>query len=575
MTIPASKLVNVTPGVLAAGGNQLSLNAIFLTNHTSIPVGEVQAFSTLEDVQAWFGATAIESILAGKYFAGFDNRTSVPSTLYFAQYNSAAVGAYLRSGSLAGVTLAQLQAHSGTVIVAIDGRTITSANINLASATSFSNAAALIQAGLQSAGSAFTGIGTIGNGSGGSGNILNITTVTTGAVKVGDTVVGGSLPTVITALGTGTGGVGTYTVSVAQDFEPGGALTVASTATVTYDAQLKRFSIHSPTTGALSTIAFATGTLSASIDLTAATGADLSQGAAIATPAAFMPNLPQQTQNWATFMTVFEPDTATKIEFATWVQTTNERYAYVAWDSDVTILAGAAPASFGAQCVAGNFVGIFPFYEPADDNGNGRKVAFVCGAVASIDFDRTQGRITFAFKGQAGLFSDIQDSTTADNLKLNGYNYYAAYATANDQFVNLQPGSTPGPWVWFDTYVNQIWLNSNLQLALLELLTSVNSVPYNSEGYNLLRQAANDPIQAALNAGVIQPGITLSNSQKAQVNTSAGLAIADTIQNNGYYLQISDAQPIVRAARQSPPMTLWYTDGGSIQQIELASIAIQ
>lgn len=575
MTIPASKLVNVIPGVLSAGGNQLSLNAIFLTNHPSIPVGEVQAFSTLEDVQAWFGATAIESVLAGKYFAGFDNRTSVPSTLYFAQYNSTAVAAYLRSGSLAGVTLAQLQAHSGTVIVAIDGRTITSANINLASAASFTNAAALIQAGLQAAGSAFTGIGTIGNGSGGSGTILNITTVTTGAVKIGDTVVGGPLPTVITAFGTGTGGIGTYTVSVAQDFEPGGALTVASAATVTYDAQLKRFSIHSPTTGALSTIDFATGTLSASINLTEVTGADLSQGAAAATPAAFMPNLPQQTQNWATFMTVFEPDTATKIQFATWVQTTNERYAYVAWDSDVTVLAGAAPASFGAQCVAGNFVGIFPIYEPADDNGNGRKAAFVCGTAASIDFDRTQGRITFAFKGQAGLFPDIQDSATADNLKLNGYNYYAAYATANDQFVNLQPGSTPGPWKWFDTYINQIWLNSNLQLANIVLLASENSIPYNSEGYNLFRQAANDPIQAALNAGVIQPGITLSNSQKAQVNTNAGLAIADTIQNNGYYLQILDASPIVRAARGSPPMTLWYTDGGSIQQIELASIAIQ
>lgn len=576
MTIPASDLVRVIPSVLSAGGNALSLNAIMLTNNTSIPIGTVQGFASLTDVQTWFGPASIEATLAAKYFAGFDNAQSLPSVLYFSQYNTGAVGAYLRSGSVLGLTLAQLQAFSGTVIVTVDGRTVTSANINLSSATSQSNAAALIQAGLQAVGSVFTGIGTIGNGSGGAGNTLNITTLTTGHVKIGDIIVGGVSPAAITAFLTGTGGLGTYTVGGApQDFEPGGALTAASTATATYDAQLGCFLIHSPTTGAASTIDFATGTLSASIKLTAATGAVLSQGADIATPLAFMPGLLQQSQNWATFMTVFEPITADKLLFAAWVQTTNERFAYVVWDSDVTILAGAAPSSFGAQCVAANFVGIYPRYEPADTNGSGRKAAFICGMVASVDFNRTKGRITLAFKGQAGLVSDITSSTTAANLKLNGYNFYAAYATANDRFVNEQPGSTPGPWKFFDSYIDQIWLNSSLQLAFMSLLTSINFLPYNSEGYNLLRGAALDPIKAALNAGVIQPGVTLSNSQKAQVNTAAGLSIADSIQNQGYYLQILDAAPIVRAARQSPPMTLWYTDGGSIQKIDLASIAIQ
>lgn len=575
MTIPASENVRVIPGVLSAGGNQLSLNAIILTSNASIPIGTVQGFPSVDAVKLWFGAVSIEAVLAEKYFAGFENASSLPSTLYFAQYNTVDVAAYLRSGSLLGMTLAQLQAFSGTIIAAIDGRTITSANIDLSAATSFSNAAALIQAGLHAVGSAFVGVGTIGNGGGGSGTILNITGVTSGAVKVGDIVVGGVTPATITALGTGTGGIGTYTVAVGQDFEPGGALTVASTATVTYDAQLARFLIHSPTTGDDSTIAFATGTLSASIKFTSVTGATLSQGADAATPAAFMPALTIQTQNWASFMTVFEPDTAHKLLFATWVQTTNKRYAYVAWDSDVTILAGAAPASFGAQCVAANLDGTYPRYEPADDNGNGRKAAFICGTIASINFTQRQGRITFSFKGQPGLIADITDATTADNLKLNGYNFYGAYATANDRFVNEQPGSTPGLWKWFDSYINQIWLNSNLQLAILSLMTRINSLPYNSEGYNLLRSAAGDPIKAALNAGVIQTGITLSNSQRAQVNTAAGLSIADSLVNNGYYLQILDASPIVRAARGSPPMTLWYTDGGSIQHIDLASIAIQ
>lgn len=576
MSIPASELVNVIPSVLSPGGNPLSLNAIMLTNNDSVPIGTVQSFASLVDVQNFFGPTSIEATLAEKYFAGFSNATSLPSMLYFAQYNAVAVEAYLRSGSFSGTTLAQLQGLSGTLIVPINGAVVTSPSVNLASATSFSNAATLIQAGLQTTGSIFSGTGTIDNGAGAAGNTLTISVVGSGAVHIGDTVVGGVSPATITAFLTGTGGVGTYTVGGApQDFNPGGALTVTSAATVTYDSQLTRFLIHSPTTGATSTIGYSTGTLAVGLKLTLVTGAQLSQGAAIATPAGFMPGIPLLTQNWATFMTTFEPITADKVAFATWVQSTNQRYMYVAWDSDVTPLAGPAPAAFAPLCEAGNFNGIYPRWEPATDAGNGRKAAFICGTIASIDFDQPNGRITLAYKGQPGLTADITDATTANNLIANGYNFYGAYATANDQFVNEQRGSTPGAWNFADSYVNQIWLNSELQLALMTLLTQINSIPYNSEGYNLLRSACTDPIQRALINGVIQPGVTLSNSQRAQVNSAAGAQVADSLQNNGYYLQILSASPEVRAVRGSPPMTLWYTDGGSIQNIELASINVQ
>lgn len=578
MNIPASQLVNVIPGVLLPGGNPLSLNAIMLTASDRVPIGSVQAFATLEDVQDFFGPTAIEAELAAKYFAGFTNALTLPGALYFAQYNAAAVGAYLRSASFTGTTLAQLQAFSGTIIVTIDGSVITTPNIDLAAAASFTNAAALIQAGIQAAGSKFVGVGTISDGIGGAGNILDITGVTSGALSIGDIVVGGPQPAAIVAFLTGAGGIGTYTVGgAAQDFDPGGALTVASAATVTYDAQLGTFLIHSPTTGAPeSTIGFATGTLADDLKLQAAQGAVLSQGADAAVPGAFMAGIALVEQNWATFMTTFEPDTDDKLAFAAWVQTINQRFMYVAWDSDPTVLVGAAPASFGAQAVAADMVGIYPQYEPADDNGNGRKAAFVCGMVASIDFAQPNSRITFAFKGQPGLVADITSATVAAFLRDNGYNYYAAFATANDRFVMEQPGSTPGPWVWADPYVNQIWLNSAIQLALMTLLTSQPSIPYNSDGYNLIRASLTDTLQQALSNGVIQPGVTLSSTQRAQVNTAAGdNRVADTLQNNGYFLQILDAPPATRVTRGSPPMTLWYTDGGSIQKIELASIDVQ
>lgn len=575
MSIPAKKLVNVIPGVLLPGGNPLALNGVMLTPSPRVPTGVVLAFPPGDAVGNYFGPASIEAVLAAIYFAGFTNCDTLPDTIYFAQYNQAAVAAYLRSGSLQGMTLAQLQGFSGTLIAAIDGRTVTSANIDLSTATSFTNAGALIQAGLQVAGGAFTGTATIDNGAGIAGNTLTITGVTSGAVKVGDTInVAGGNPVAIAAFLTGQGGAGTYTVGgAAQLVTPAAAATVSSTATVSYDSQLGRFLINSPTTGVDSTMAFATGTLSAGLKFTQATGAQLSQGAAAATPATFMPSVTAATQNWADFMTVFEPDTDEKLAFAQWVQTTNERFAYVGWDSDVTVLAGASPTSFGAQAKAANMVGIFPIWEPADDNGNGRKAAFVMGSAGSIDFDQPNGRITFAYKSQAGLVADITDETAYNNVLANGYNCYASFATANDQFVNLQPGSTPGPWAWFDAYVNQIWLNSEFQLAFMVLMTQLKSFPYNSEGYNFLRAAAQDPIQRAFRSGVIRVGVALSNSQRAQLRAAG--ADPDAIQNYGYFLQILDAPPAVRLLRGSPPVTFWYADGGSIQRIEMSSVNVQ
>jgi len=442
----------------------------------------------------------------------------------------------------------------------------------------YTNAAALIQTGLQTPGGIFNGLATIDNGVGGAGNTLTINAVTSGTVHLGDTIVGAGIApgTTITAFLTGAGGLGTYTVSgAAQHITPAEAVTVSSTATVTYDAIQHAFLIHSPTTGANSAAGFATGTLAASLRLQQAQGAQVSAGAAAATPAGALAGLVGITQNFATFMTVWEPDTATKLAFAQALQGYNDRYAYVAWDSDASPLAGAAPASFGAQCVAAAFDGLWVQYEPATDDGSGRKAAFICGTAASIDYNQPGGRITFAYKGQAGLVADITNAVQADNLIANGYNFYGAYATANDRFVFTQRGTTPGKWKFFDSYVNQIWLNSNCQLALMGLMVAIKDLPYTTEGYSLLRTTLADPIRAALNAGVIRAGVTLSGIQRATINSQAGANAADTLQTVGWYLQILDAPPTVRAVRGSPPMTLWYMDGESIQNLDLASVNVQ
>lgn len=492
-SIPASQLVSVIPGVLTAGGNLLALNGVFLTQDPSIPVGTVKGFSSAANVTSWFGAGSPEATMAGVYFQGFQGANILPGTLYFMQYNIAAVGAYVRGGPLT-LTLAQVQALSGTLTTVVDGVSSTSLAINLSSATSFTNAAALIQTGVQ-----------------------------------------GGTPT--------------------------------SAATVTYDSLRGAFVIHSNTVGPSSTMAYVSGSLAAGLNLTLATGAVLSQGAAIDTPAAAVPALVAVTQNWATLTTTWEPSTSDKVAFATAVSAQGQRYAYVGWDSDVTPTQGAAPASFGALTSTLN--GRIAVWGGSD------KAAFICGATAAIDFTQRNGRITYAYKQQAGLVPEVTNATVATNLLANGYNFYGSYATAAQQFQFLQNGQISGAWLWIDPYVNQIKLNSDLQVAFITLLSQARSIPYVQRGYDQIRAAALGPINAALEFGSIVAGVTLSTSQYAQVNAAAGLNIADTIQSQGWYLQILPAAPTTRTSRGSPPMTLWYTDGGSIQKINLASIDIE
>lgn len=342
-----------------------------------------------------------------------------------------------------------------------------------------------------------------------------------------------------------------------------------SDVSVTFDSQLQAFKIASSTTGTSSSISFATGTIADALGLSENAGAKLSQGSTTTTPTETMQAVIGSTLNWATFTTITEPTLEEKLEFAKWSNNQNQRFLYVGWGKEATATQSGDTTSFGAKLKEAAYSGATAVYGGLD------KAAFLCGTVASIDFTEKQGRITLKFKGQSGLTADVTDATIAKNLEDNGYNYYGAWATANDRFLFLSPGQISGEWKWIDAYINQIRLNSQLQLAIITLLTSAKSVPYNDVGIALQRAACNDPINEALNFGSIQVGVSLSEQQKAIINNYTGVDAASQVEAQGYYLYIGKATAQTRGNRESFPMKLFYTDGGSLHSVNLASINVQ
>lgn len=494
--IPFSQVVSVVPGVLSAGGLAVDLTSVLLSQNAMAPYGTPLSFASASAVGTYFGTSSTEYAIAAIYFAGYQGASKFPGSMQIARYPETAIAGFLSSNlSAANSTLAAVQAMgSGTLILTVGGTQYTSGTINLASATSLSNAASLIQA-------AFT----------------------------------------------------------------------SPPFSVAFNTTSNQFVFTTTATGATATITYCTGTLSTLLCFTAATGAVLSQGAAAAVPATFMNTLLTQTQNWATFMTAWESILTEKQAFAAWSSSVAPRYLYVCQDSDVNALTANNTVTFGNYLQQNTMAGTCAVY------GNYTHAAFVCGFAASLNFTALNGRATLNFKSQSGLSAYVTSQTNYQAVISNGYNTYAAFGSNNpaNNANWMSPGSVSGIWLWADTYLNQIWLNANLQLAIVNMLTSVGSVPYNSQGNGLIYAACSGVLSSAVNFGAIRKGITLTASQIAQIQSVLGFDASSAITNSGFYLFIGQASGTTRQARQSPPMTLFYQDGESVQQINLSSIVVQ
>lgn len=513
MTIPASQIVKINPGVVNAGGEGLVLNGLFLTESLLMPTGRILSFAPgpagnlAQNVAAFFGIGSTEANAATIYLQGYANSTLTPSAMLFASYNNAARAAFLKSGT--SLTLAGVKAlAAGILALTVDGVLHTSASIDLSGATSMSNAAALILAG-------FTAPGF----------------------------------------------------------------------TVTWNASISTFVFTSSTTGATSTITYcSTDALATGLQLTQAAGALISQGAVIDTPATAMNNAVQESQNWVSMVTLFEPDLATKQAFATWFSAANQAYLWLAWDSDAT--ASQSPSgngSFGALAIIAKSDGVACIGgDPAAVPGGNTLAAmvmnvaiFAAGAIASINFQATNGRVTLAFLSQAGMLPTCLNSQTAQNLLANGYSFYGGYSTRNEGFNFFYNSNMPGEFGWIDTFIDDVWLNDQFQVTLLELLTAIGSIAYNAPGYAQPRAAlVNGPIAAGLNFGAIRTGVKLSSTQIQEVNQQAGQIVDTLISTQGYYLQILDPGAVARQERESPIVNFWYCDGGSIQKLTVSSLDI-
>ena len=342
--------------------------------------------------------------------------------------------------------------------------------------------------------------------------------------------------------------------------------TALSGATCTWDTDFNAFVITSPTTPtseAVSSLTFATGTAAEKMGLTSGT---LSQGALARTLTETMEACVASNSNFWSFMPVFDETSTEALELAQWCNNQSVRFMYAMVDKSSAGLSPSNPACLAYQVA--DYFGVCPVYNTKELG------AMTMGVGAAINPAQLNGRKTWAYKQQSGLAFTVNDETEAQTLLENGYNFYGDYATASNQFKLFQNGQISGNAKWLDTYYGQIFIRDGLQNAWINALMMNNTVPYNQSGYGILRAAAMDTINSAVNAGFIRQGVALSESQKATVQSEAGLDISGALETQGWYLQILDPTTQVRQERGTPVVNFWYMDGGSVQLIQGTSTVL-
>ncbi|MGL4208165.1 MAG: DUF3383 family protein, partial [Candidatus Adiutrix sp.] len=247
----------------------------------------------------------------------------------------------------------------------------------------------------------------------------------------------------------------------------------------------------------------------------------------------------------------------------------NYGWLYVAWTFDVQTTDQSINSDQASLLKASGFdhtAVIYGFFTHA---------VFILACVASVPWLRKNGTITLAFKRASSLPVTVNDEGGAAALEAKNCNYFGNFASRNNRFNFLYPGClTSSDFCFIDPYINSIWLNNRIQNALLRGLVQSGRVPYNERGYTMIRAWLIDPINQALNNGAIEPGVVLSEAQKSELINEAALDISPELLTQGYYLQIKDPGAGPRNLRQSPLVSLWYTYGGAVQRLEIASTAV-
>ena len=345
-----------------------------------------------------------------------------------------------------------------------------------------------------------------------------------------------------------------------------------------YDGNQGAIILTTTATGKDATISFTTDNSvveSASTDLNALLGLTLDAGAVVSpgydalTASAALDAICSVTRNWVGFTSIWEATLEEAEGFAAWADIDDD-YVYFDWTTDrratnpqTSALTKPAKLMDRFNCTAALF----------GESYDIAAFALACGA--SIAWDRYQGMKVWFAKGASNLSTAVTDEAEANALEAIRCSYYGNFATRNARFNFFNRGTLASDFYGFiDVLYGSIYLRNSIQRSCMDGFKALNRVPYNAAGQALISAWLQDPINACLNNGVIDTGMQLDESQKAQIMQELGTDISTRLFTNGFYYQIEMPAANVRADRGSPVVSCYYAYAGSVQALNVEVVSV-
>ena len=341
-------------------------------------------------------------------------------------------------------------------------------------------------------------------------------------------------------------------------------------ATVTFNAETSSFILTGGATGD-NTITYATaattGTdISSLIGWSESTEPILSDGYAATNLSEILNTSIELSDNFASYAFVGLTLDATQInEAGAWNDTQNNLYMYCG-DVDSTNYQTIIETAAAHEGMAINYqplINVLPAY------------LIPATILAATDYTHVNGTVNYMYQQFPNQAVTVDTNELANTLDALHINYNGQTQKAGQKIEFYQDGYL-ADGTDIAVYANEIWLKDAMITEILNLEIALEKIPANVDGLAQIEAILQGVIDEALNNGVIMPGKTLTNTQKAYITQITGDNTAwQRVQLNGYVLTVELSQQIVNGAtKYIAEYTLVYSKGDTIRKVEGRHILI-
>lgn len=315
---------------------------------------------------------------------------------------------------------------------------------------------------------------------------------------------------------------------------------------VTWDANLGSFLVTSTTTGASSTVGFASATgsgadISAKLKLTSATASAPVNGIAAETPLAAAQILAESGAWYALMFAATNLSTPQVIAVADYIEAAGLSRIFGHTSAAPGILDAVAVDDVASLLKSGGYNRTVLQY-----SNTPHAIASFFGRALTVNFMANNTTITMKFKGEPTVVPETLTFNQASTLRAKNCNVFITYE--NDTAIVQEGVVASGQF--FDTIHGTDWLQAHVQNRVWNLFyTGPTKIPQTDSGVNMIVAE----VMAALNQGringLIGPGVW-TGPEIGQLKTGAALP-------DGFYVyapRIATQAPSERAARRAPVM---------------------